>query len=193
MARGFHSIFALNTYSWSGFPGLESWLARWNAPDAAIWLSPMAWVHRVGEWSSSVCLASAALLELGLWFGGESRENPVERSGSFSLKMVGALLFAAFAPNFLLACTYKYQMWSHQRMWPYYYTSMSYLAWVVLLVGAWLRLMDYVRNYSLRRACWALMAVGAIGVGAANNQAVTMLRKHPFYHMSQYREWGFPP
>ena len=57
------------------------------------------------------------------------------------------------------------QLWAQQRMFPYFYSAMSYLVWVVLLVNS---------------------ADLALGARATSRQAVESRRQQPFVHRNQW-------
>jgi hypothetical protein len=187
------AIYALNVYTWSGWPALASWLALANDAAGPLLVSPSAWAHRAVEWATPLSVAGAALVSVAIWAGTKRDEKTYHQPRARDAGIAVALLFAAFAPNLLLALTVKYQMWAHQRMWPYYYTSMSYLAWVVLLVGGGVALVDAIPNPAARRVVRVALAAGvlvaAVGVGAANREAAALLRRHTFFHWNEYRQW----
>lgn len=191
------AVFALCTYTGSGLPGLDSWLARNSDPSGPLWLSLPAWWHRAGEWTTPLSVVGASLLGAAVWLGTAADEGDRERPRIHAIGIGAALGFAAFAPNLLLALTVKYQAWAHQRMWPYYYTSMSYLAWLVLLVGVGAGLLAALRNAAAHRTVRVALAAGviaaAIGVSAANHEAAGLLLRHTFIHMVEYRQWMLSP
>ena len=153
-------------------------------------------MHRAITGATGLGVAGALMLGAAAGMGTARNPGGGERRPARAVPGYVALLFAAFAPNLVLAVTVKYQGWSHQRMYPYYYTSMSYLAWVVLLAAAAADALDALRHAAGRRVAGASIAVGvfvlALGVNASNREAAALLRHHPFYHMSEYRRW-FPP
>ena len=194
--RPVEMIYALNIYTWSGLPGLDSWVTRTSDPSGTLWMSAPAWLHRAVEGATPLVLVGAVLVGFAIWRGTIRDETTSARPRAHPAGIFVALCFASFAPNLLLALTVKYQMWAHQRMWPYYYTSMSYLAWVVLLVGAAFGLLNLVRREAAWRAGRAVLAaavtIATVGISGANREAAALLRRHTFFHMNQYRQW-FPP
>ena len=192
------AVHALNVYTWSGLPALDSWLARMGDISGPLWLSPHGWLQRVVAWASPLTLLGAVLLGVAVWLGTAPGEQEADRHSPISrVRMVVALGFAAFAPNLLLSFTVKYQEWAHQRMWPYYYTSMSYLVWVVLLVSAALAVLASIRPGMARNTARAglvlVVTLAALGVGAANREASAQLKRHTFYHMLEYQRWFASP
>jgi hypothetical protein len=187
-----NSAFALGAYTFSGWPGLECWLARWTWPGQPMWVTPHEWIAQAVGWTAPAALFGALAAGICVWLGLSGREE-CDRLPRQSLPLFGTLVFAAFAPNLLLAMTPKYQIWAHQRMWPYYYTSMSFSAWVVLLVlGADAILARMLRpacRRAVRLAIATLATMAIIGTAATSRQAVTLLRQRPFDDFSDYRRW----
>jgi hypothetical protein len=188
--------FALNAYSWSGLPGFDSWLMRSGGAGARWWLSPPEWLHRAFAGATAYDVAGALVLGAAFWIGTMPCRAERGKEHPFTVRTFFVLFFAAFAPNLVLSLTSKYQVWAHQRMWPYYYTSMSYLVWVVLLVNMLSRALSLIPAARGRRAAGVSVAAAAallaIGIASANREAVNLLRKHPFDHMENYVKW-FPP
>ena len=69
------AFIALNLYTWSGLPGLDSWLARTSEVSGALWLSPLEWLHRAREWATGGSVAAATLLGAAVWQGTRSDER----------------------------------------------------------------------------------------------------------------------
>ncbi len=191
------TIFAWIAYTGSGLPGFDSWLARTADPGGPLWLSFGGWWQRITAWSTPATVMLAGLAGVIGWIGMAPDEPAANPSRVRPAGMIAALVFAAFAPNLMLGLTLKYQTWAHHRMWPYYYTGMSFLAWVVLAAGGAGIVLAALRRSAWRhtgRAFLAIALVGVVlGVAAANRQAADFLRRHPFYHMGTYRAWFAAP
>jgi predicted tellurium resistance membrane protein TerC len=103
------------------------------------------------------------------------------------------LIFAILAPVLLLSISVKYQAWSHQRMWPYYYASMSYLAQVVLMVVGARLVLSRIKSRGMHAAIALLCIFGAmlltLGIRAVNRESEWVLRQHTFAHIDEYRAW----
>jgi hypothetical protein len=187
--------FALNAYTWSGLPGFDSWLTRSSAAGAPPFLSPPGWAHRALAGATAQDICGAALLGAAFWMLTGPGEPQTGGKRPVTLRMLVILFLSAFAPNLILSCTVKYQIWAHHRMWPYYYTAMSYLVWVVLLASGISEVPRIVRGKSGLRAARLAVAsfvfVAAVGIGRANREAVALLRLHPLAHMTAYLQW-FP-
>ncbi len=182
------AVFALNVYSLSGLPGLDGWCARWTD---ALWLNPADWLTRVETWITLPGMLVSILLGAALWFAarspGDLKAPPVRRN---AVRFGALLVFAAYAPNVLLAITMKYQEWAHQREWPYYYTSMSFIAWTVLgavLAGGLLRRTRGRTRGCVQTALAVLAFVLALGSNAAGRQAVAFMRHHPYFFQVDFR------
>lgn len=182
------AVFALNVYSLSGLPGLDGWCARWTD---ALWMNPVDWLARVQAWVALPGLLASVLLGATYWFAARSpaapKTPPVRRN---AVRFGALLVFAAYAPNVLLALTMKYQEWAHQREWPYYYTSMSFIAWTVLgavLAGGLLRRTRGRTRASVQTALAVLAFVLALGSNAAGRQAVAFMRHHPYFFQVDFR------
>lgn len=181
---------ALNVYSLSSLPGLESWRVRWSDHGLPLWLTPGQWLDQLREWTTALHFVSAALIGAAVWLG-LARVNTDERaSRATPLAMLAVLLAAAYAPNLLLAATIKYQGWAQQRMWPYYYSSMSYLAWIVFLVTGAGILLAKLRSPGPRTAARTLAAVlaavVALSVYTSSREAAAYLRRAPLHHIKHY-------
>lgn len=182
------AAFALNVYSLSGIPGLDGWCARWTD---GLWLTPAEWLSRIQAWVALSGLLASVLLAAVTWFAARSPRGvqppPVRRNAA---RFSALLIFAAYAPNLLLALTMKYQQWAHQREWPYYYTSMSFIALTVLgavLAGALLRRTRGRTRACVQAALAVLVFVLALGSNAAGRQAVAYMRHHPYFFQVDFR------
>ena len=181
---------ALNVYSLSSLPGLESWRVRWSDHGLPLWLTPGQWLGQLREWTTALHFVGAALIGAAVWLG-LAREKTDERaSRATPLAMLAVILAAAYAPNLLLAATIKYQGWAQQRMWPYYYSAMSYLAWIVLLVTGTGVLLAALRGPA-GRVTGRVLATGlaviiALSVFASSREALGYLRRQPLHHIKGY-------
>lgn len=181
---------ALNVFSLGSLPGLESWRVRWSDHGLPLWLTPGQWLDQLREWTTALHFVGAALIGAAVWVG-LAREKTDERSSRATpLAMLAVILAAAYAPNLLLAATIKYQGWAQQRMWPYYYSAMSYLAWIVLLVTG-----TGVMLAALRGPAWrvtgralatGLAVVIALSVFSSSREALGYLRRQPLHHIKGY-------
>jgi hypothetical protein len=185
---------ALFAYSWSGLPGITAWFARSSDPASGVFLTGSQWLYSILLRSTTWDFAGALLAGGALW----ALLPPALPEGTGHLPapfgLAAALLFAVHAPNLLMSGTVKYQEWALQRMWPYYSSGMSYLAWTAL--GA-------VGIFALARGAWGgrpvparafaatALVVLAASVFGANREAAAYLQAHRFDHMLQYRQY-FP-
>lgn len=182
---------ALNVFSLSSIPGLESWRVRWSDAGMPLWLTPAQWLENLRAGITVVNMAGAALVGLAVWLGLAREEKPDGRaSPAAPLAMLALILAAAYAPNLLLAATIKYQGWAQQRMWPYYYSAMSYLAWIVLGVTGTSIFLSRLQNPA-GRAVGRLGAAGlatviALSVYVSSLEAVGYLRQEPLHHIKGY-------
>ena len=137
----------------------------------------------------------ALLLGFALWFSTANSRMKNEHKEASIVPLVMALVFAAFASNLILASTVKYQAWAHQRMWPYYYSGMSYLAWVALISVGVSEMARFARSHAWlltgRIAVVLTLSLAALSVEGANRQAIALLSSRRFDHIESYRA-SFP-
>jgi hypothetical protein len=180
-------IYAWQVYTLSGLPGLESWVSGKTSAFGSLWLAPDMWFTRLWRGATFWDIIGATIVGVLFWLWlpeGRAKQPDVKarRLGPF----VAIMLFAAYAPNAILVLTPKYQVWAHHHMWPYYYTSMSYLAWVVLGVG--LAVVAYRRTNSIvsrriMRGVFAGLAMSLVLAAASvTNETVSALQGKPFTH-----------
>ncbi|MBI3884510.1 MAG: hypothetical protein HY302_02090 [Opitutae bacterium] len=188
---------ALNVFSLGSFPGLESWRVRWTDTPHPLWLTPAQWLEQWRAWITWTGVGGAGLLGLAVWLGlardGEEGAGAAGWEGSprrHPVALLALLVAAAYAPNLLLAATLKYQGWAQQRMWPYYYSAMSYLVWIVVLVTGANLLLAKLRRPAWRAAGRAvaamLAAVLALSVAGSSREAAAHLRREPLHHIKFY-------
>lgn len=179
-------LWALAAYSFSGLPGLSSFVT--HHLDGPLILSPRTWWDCLKYYTSPLAVLGSFFVSITVFnifnsFIGMSRHGGFV---VFGWRLWVGVIFAVFAPNFLLALTHKYQMWAHQRMWPYYYSSMSFMAWNLLLVVACLLLVRraysrYIR-YAIGVTVLVFSFVAALSIAASNRRAAASLEKEIFYH-----------
>lgn len=185
-------LYADLVYSVGGLPGIESWLMR--APDAGapLFLSPSAWLGAIAARAAVWHLPAVGLMGAGIWLLLRQRPATQLKSPLRMGALAGVLIFAVLAPNLILATTVKYQGWAHQRMWPYYYSSMSFLAWIVLGAVALRVGLNTISGRAARLGAKALsvilLMVAALAVQGANREAAGLLREHRFDHITDYRQ-----
>lgn len=184
--QGKSIVYAWQVFTLSGLPGLESWVSG-RTLAGSLWLTPDMWFARLGSTLSFWDLVGASLV--GGLFWRWMPEDRVKQSGVNNTRLLAftvMLLFAAYAPNALLALTPKYQIWAHQRMWPYYFSSMSYLAWIVLGVGWAVAAYRGTRSPLPRRILRGLFTGLAIllvlTAASVTKQSVVILKANPFVH-----------
>ncbi len=117
-------------------PGLESWLnPRWQDIEGPLFMDIESFGRRLFANLDGVSIMLSAGAGWVTWLYLGKRDSALERARAVSHPaLLGALLFMVFAPNLLLSTTGKYQGWVFQRMWPYYYSWMSYTALVMTAV-----------------------------------------------------------
>jgi hypothetical protein len=187
-------VFALGVYSLAAIPGVEFGLNRMAVDGPTIGYGPSQVIARVWSNAGATDWIVAAITGLALWALLKALERDEAQSRPGNTRIVVPLGYALFAPNLLLALTPKYQGWAHQRMWPYYYSWMSYLAIVLLLALGAVRLQRALPVGRVRIAGRLALAVlaGAItlGIRATSREALAQLRQHPFSHTADAPERG---
>ena len=183
---------AWNVFSLSTVPGVEAWRVRWSDPGFPSWLTPAQWLEQLRAWTDLASLIGATLVGAVVWLGlaRDEAEPDARASRAHPVAMLALLIAAAYAPNLLLAATIKYQGWAQQRMWPYYYSSMSYLAWMVFFVtgiGSALSALRRPGGHAIGRALAAGLAVViALSVFSSSREALAYLRREPLHHIKGY-------
>ena len=181
---------ALNVFSLSSFPGIEGWRIRWSDAGQPLWLTPAEWLARIHARTTAIHLIGAALIGAAVWRGLARDDTELRASWRRTLPMLALVVAMAYAPNLLLAATIKYQGWAQQRMWPYYFSTMSYLAWMVFLVNGSEGLLSSLRRPGWRATGRAIVAgltvVIALSVFASSAEALGYLRQQPLAHIKDY-------
>lgn len=184
-------LFADFVYSVAGLPGIESWLVRSPDAGAPLLVSADAWWGAIASRAAGWQLPAVGLMGVGLWFMLQRRASARHDAPLHTGALAVVLIFAVLAPNLVLATTVKYQGWAHQRMWPYYYSSMSFLAWILLGAITVRAGLNAIPSRAARAVATALVVillmVTALAVQGANHEAAGLLRAHRFDHMHDYR------
>lgn len=169
------------------WPGLELWMQpRWQEFGSTGWVTPAHLWERLWNQAGLLMLAMAAGVGI-LTQSYLHAQTPTATDGDSRrrLRLMGALTFMIFAPNLLLSLTGKYQRWADQQMWPYYYSWMSYLAIIMLIVVA----LDHLRVSTRGRSVTITGAVGLLTLVtifsvAASSEAIEFFRSYRFDHSS---------
>jgi hypothetical protein len=185
------AIFALVVFATGPFPGLEAWVNRWSASHESLLYSPAEWWQRIVTWSEPRDYAITGLMVAAVGIiGFLSRPREGAAPG---WRVIPVLGFAIVAPILLLSISLKNQWWSHQRMWPYYYSSMSYLAQVVTLVVGATLVLPWIKSRRVRTAvgllCLLFSGVLTLSIRAVNRESEWLLRQHTFGHVDEFRSW----
>ncbi len=175
-------------YSLSGLPGLEAWLER--ASSTGLLVGPSEWWYRVVHGLKYWDFISALGVGGAVWWAG-SRIKVTDSTGasiSSHIRLGVVLVVWAFGSQVLLAATPKYQVWSHQRMWPYYQSLNATVVWQVLALLVFVVLVATVMP-RLGRAGKVLIlvisllaAINTLAVKAMNRVIVMQFEQAPFYH-----------
>lgn len=168
-------------------PGLEMWLSpRWIGTDVPLFLTPTNWGIRFGQNLDLVTILLAALAGMTVFLRTRNVEKD-PRTGSVRVLVNWCLIFCfvIIAPNLLLSITPKYQIWAQQRMWPYYYSSMSFQG-IVALMTVGIAGISQGFSGSRRSQIAAMLAIGvsllAASSAATTREATTLFRKFRFDH-----------
>lgn len=176
---------ALVTNSLGCLPGLELWLSpRWQGIEGPLFIGPKSFLIRLQSHLDLADYALACGVGILTWLF--LRSNKSVPSGAPPRRrppLLWALTFMVFAPNLLLSLTKKYQAWTYERMWPYYYSWMSYLALVMILVVVLDRIRDAPGGKKTLAFAIALAVALLAAVSAATSRESTdFFREYRFDH-----------
>ena len=99
------------------------------------------------------------------------------------IPLLGVLTVMVFSPNLLLSLTEKYQNWAYEKMWPYYCSWMSYIAFIMILIVG----MDYLRarlgqNRSIALFLALVITWVAAVSAATSRESSDFFREYRFDH-----------
>lgn len=179
------AIAALLVNSLGILPGLELWLdPRWLYPEGLVLDGPMGFGERLmGNLNAITLMLALGAGGLAWGFLRSGHDADAESPKGRHLRIVTVLVFVLFAPNLLLSLTEKYQGWAFQRMWPYYYSWLSYQALVMIFVVGMDRLREQGPATKAKSALLALVTAWLVAcTSASTRESTAFFREYRFSH-----------